>query len=341
MLFGTLKPIAPWLRSFMEGEGVSSMSCNARRRRAYPLAVLRLASYLRRKRVDILHTHLFEPSVVGLLAGALARTPTRVVTRHYSNYHTRIGKKWHVRADQLCNRISDAVIAVSQHTADHIVHEEGAPREKVKVVLNGIDFARLQLSAPDSVTRLRQEWSVEDGHVLVVPARLHPEKGHTYFFHALPLIRKRLTRPLIALIAGAGPFEVPYREEVRSLACDDIVKFLGFRRDLPDLLAAADLVVLPSVAEAFGLVLAEALYLGTPVVATKVGGVPEIVEDGVDGLLVPPGNSEALAEAIVDLLNNASNRSWLAGAGRERIRERFSFEHMARAYEETYEELLS
>lgn len=339
MLFGTLKPMAPWLREVMEREGVGCMSCEARTRAQYPQGLARLIRYLRRERVDILHTHLFEPSAVGLVAAVLARTPHRVMTRHYSNYHTRIGKNWHVRMDQLCNRMSHAVIAVSQHTADHIVHEEGAPLEKVHVVVNGIDFSRIKVSNRDAPARLRQEWSVEHGSLLLVPARLHAEKGHTYFFQALPLIRKRLAHPVVALVAGAGPFEAAYREEVRSLGCEDIVRFLGFRGDLPDLIAAADLVVLPSVAEAFGIVLAEALYLGTPVVATRVGGIPEIVEDGVDGVLVPAADTHALGEAIVSLLANCQRRRTMGGVGRSKIVERFRFESMVRSYETLYEDI--
>jgi len=339
MLFGTLKPMAPWLREFMERAGVACMSCEARTRAEYPLGLFRLVRYLRGERIDLLHTHLFEPSAVGLLAGLLAGTRGRVMTRHYSNYHTRIGKKWHVRVDQLCSRLSHAVIAVSQHTADHIVHEEGAPREKVHVVVNGIDFSRVKTSGSDVPALLRREWCPEGGRLLVVPGRLHPEKGHTYFFQALPLIRQRLACPIVALMAGVGPFESAYREEVRSLGCEDIVRFLGFRRDLPDVIAAADLVVLPSVAEAFGLVVAEALYLGTPVVATNVGGIPEIVEDGVDGVLVPPADSTALVDAIVSLLGDSARRRRFASAGRERVRERFGFEKMMRAYEQQYEHL--
>jgi glycosyltransferase involved in cell wall biosynthesis len=104
-------------------------------------------------------------------------------------------------------------------------------------------------------------------------------------------------------------------------------------------MCAADLVVVPSVAEAFGLVLAEALYLGRAVVATRVGGSPEIVDDGVDGILVPPGDSAALAEAIGRLLDHPGERERLAGAGRQKVQERFSFETMTRAYEALYEEL--
>lgn len=340
LLFGTLKPIAPWLREFLERQGVACISCGARTRAEYPLSLVRLTRYLQQAQVDVLHTHLFEPSVVGLVAGVLARTPVRVVTRHYSNYHTRIGKKWHVRADRLCNRMSHAIVAVSKHTLEHLVNEEGTAPEKVHVILNGIDFSRARSSGVDVVAKLRKELAVENGYMLLMPARLHPEKGHTYLFQALPGIRKRVARDVVVLVAGAGPFEEAYRQQVRALGCDDIVRFLGFRRDVWDLMAAADLVVLPSVAEAFGLVLAEALYLGTPVVASRVGGIPEIVDDGIDGVLVPPADSGALADAIVRLLNDGQERQRLAGAGREKVRGRFSFEQMARGYEQLYERLL-
>jgi glycosyltransferase involved in cell wall biosynthesis len=104
-------------------------------------------------------------------------------------------------------------------------------------------------------------------------------------------------------------------------------------------MAAADLVILPSVAEAFGLAITEALYIGTPVVATRVGGIPEIVDDGVDGVLVPPGDSVALADAIADLLNDPARLKGMVGAGREKVLNRFRFENMVRAYEELYLEI--
>jgi glycosyltransferase involved in cell wall biosynthesis len=300
---------------------------------------VRLAGFLRRERVDILHTHLFEPSVMGLPAGVLARTPGRVMTRHYSDYHTRIDKHWHVRLDQMCTRLSHRVVAVSEHTREHMVRVEGAPAEKIRVIKNGIDFDRVKPSGPEAVGRVRGDLATGDAHLLLVPARLHPEKGHSHLFRALPALRSKLQRRLVVLLAGAGPFEAAYRDEVRQLGCEEMVRFLGFRRDITDLMCAADLVVVPSVAEAFGLVLAEALYLGRTVVATRVGGIPEIVDDGLDGILVPPGDSAALADAIARLLEHPEERNRLAGAGRRKVEQRFSFEAMTRAYEALYEEL--
>jgi len=341
MFFGTLNPMAPWLRDYMQAQGVECFSCDCGGRTEFPSGIFALARFLRRNRIDILHTHLFEPSIVGLLAGVVARTPTRIETRHYSDYHSRINKKWHVRLDQLCTRLSHCVIAVSNHTSAHMIEVEKAPPRKIHTVLNGIDFDRVKLSGPDAPARIRREFAAEDSHLLLIVARLHPEKGHSYLFKALPEIRRRTQRPVRLLVAGVGAFDAAYREQVRAVGCDDIVSFVGFRKDSPDLMAASDLLILPSVAEAFGLVLAEALYLGTPVVATNVGGIPEIVSDGLDGILIPPADSGALADAIVELLGNGERRQRMAGAGRQKILTKFGFEEMVRSYEMLYARLTS
>jgi glycosyltransferase involved in cell wall biosynthesis len=264
----------------------------------------------------------------------------RVMTRHYSDYHTRIDKKWHIRLDRMCTRLCDDVIAVSAHTARHLIEVEGAPVDKVHTVVNGFDTSRVEIPDRAQSERLRRELGAADAHMLVVVGRLHPEKGYEHLFQALPRVREQLDHPLVLLVAGAGPFEDEFRRQVAALGCDREVRFLGFRTDASSLMAAADLVVLPSVAEAFGIVLAEALYIGTPVVATKVGGIPEIVDDGVDGVLVPPANSEALAEAIAGLLNDPERRAEMTGAGREKVERRFSFESMVKEYEEIYEAAL-
>lgn len=340
MIFATLKPMAPWLRAYMEEQGIECFSCRCAKRSQYGLGILRLMKFLRRRRVSILHTHLFEPSVVALIAGALVRTPVRIITRHYSDYHTRVGKKWHTRLDQLCTALSHRAIAVSQHTADVMLQEEGAPPDKVTVVLNGVDFDRLKLSSPDAPQKIRDEFAPQGEILLLQVARLHPEKGHEFLFRALPQIRAQVPRPVRLLLAGRGPFEEQYRAQVRELGVDDMVVFLGFRRDAPDLMAAADVITLASVAEAFGLVITEAMYLDKPVVATRVGGVPEIIEDGVDGLLVPPASAEALAGAIIRVLCDEALCRRLSGAGKDKVSQQFSFERMVRQYEEVYRELL-
>jgi glycosyltransferase involved in cell wall biosynthesis len=336
MFFGTLGTMDASLRAQMADLDVRCLSLDCRSRTDYPLAVVRLAAFLRRERVDVVHTHLFDPSIVGLVAAVLARTPLRVMTRHYSDYHTRIDRPWHVRLDRMCTRLAHTVIAVSRHTAEHLIEREGAPAGKIHVILNGIDFARVRPTDADARTRLRRELGCGDARVLLMMARLHPEKGQSHLFRALPALKEKGTRPFVVWVAGAGTFEAQYRAEVEALGCTDVVRFLGFRRDAADLIEAADLVVLPSVAEAFGLVLAEALYLGKAVVATRVGGIPEIVADGIDGVLVPPADPEGLAHAIARLLDDPAALRRLSGAGAERVKREFSFETMMRRYEEIY-----
>lgn len=339
MSFGTLNPIWPDLREYMQSQGVECFSCDAAGRSGFPLALAKLANFLRRERIDIIHTHLFEPSVIGLLAATIAATKYRVMTRHYSDYHTRINRTWHVRADQLCTRLSHRVIAVSQHTAEHMIDVENASAEKVITILNGIDFERVKLSGPDAAVKVRREFEADDAYILLICARLHPEKGYEYLFDSFLRIKAQTARRVILLVAGRGPFEAEYRSRVKELGCEGEVKFLGFRKDVPDLMAAADLVVLPSVAEAFGLVLTEALYLGTPVVATRVGGIPEIIDDGVDGVLVPPADSEQLADAISALLRDSDRRRQMSGRGKAKVVGLFQFEAMVRAYEAVYDQL--
>lgn len=340
MLFATLKPMAPWLESFMRERGVETFSCYATRRFGYPLAILRLVRHLRARRIEIFHAHLFDPSVVGLTAARLAFVPMRILTRHYSNYHTRINRPVHVKLDQWCTALSHHVIAVSNETAEHLVRVEGAPKRKVSAIHNGLDFERVKVSGPDARARVRGELGLGDVFTLLIAGRLHPEKGYEHLFRAVAAVKDRAERRFVLLVAGRGPFLQKYQDLVQALGVADHVRFLGFRADLPDLMVASDLFVLSSVAESFGLVLAEALYLGLPVLATRVGGIPEIVDHGVDGLLVPPGDAQALATAMEAFLKGGV---WLPGQGAaaaKKIRARFSFEEMLRKYETVYEHLL-
>ncbi len=339
MLFATLNPIAPWLKEYFESQGVECFSCECKSRKDFPAGMLRLAKFLKSKKVDIFHAHLYEPSIVGLWAAMLARVPYRVMTRHHSDYLTRMNKNLHVKLDKMCTRLSHRVIAVSEHTKEHLIETEGAPKEKIVVVLNGIDFDRAKISSPDAVQKIREEFDALNSHLLLIAARFHPEKGYFHLFDALPILKEKVKKSFKLLIGGRGQFEKEFRDYVTKINCDDVVRFMGFRKDIADLMSAADLFVLPSLAESFGLVLTESIYLGTPVVASRVGGIPEIVEDGVDGILVPPANHEALADAIADLLNNEEKRKALSGNGRDKIAEKFQFKDMVRNYEDVYKEL--
>jgi glycosyltransferase involved in cell wall biosynthesis len=233
------------------------------------------------------------------------------------------------------------VIAVSQHTASHIVRVEGAPPGKVVAVPNGVDFSRFRPSSTETCLRLRKEFGAESADLIIVPARLHPEKGHAVLFDALPLLRSALRRSFVVVLAGTGPFEEAYRSQVVASGCSDVVRFAGFRSDLPDLIQTADVVVLPSVAEAFGFVLVEALFLGAAIVATTAGGIPEIIDHGVDGVLVAPGESQELGRAIAQVLTDEGLRARLSQPGRAKALKYFGADRMVRRYEQVYADILA
>lgn len=341
MTFATLKPMEPTLAAFMRAQGVDTFSCGARGRLSHGRALLSLVRRLRSQRCSVFHAHLFDPSVVGLTAARLASVPARILTRHYSNYHTRINRPLHVKLDQWCTACAHRVIAVSQETADHLVLVEGAPESKVTPIHNGIDFERVRATGTDSRERIRRELDLGETFTFLIAGRLHPEKGYEFLFEAVKRVRDIVDRPFVLLVAGRGHLLDHYRRLAASLGIADIVRFLGFRKDLPDLMTACDVFVLPSVAESFGLVLAEALYLGAPVLASRVGGIPEIVDDGVDGRLVEPGNDRALAEGLEAFLRGSVSLTGRGEAAKLKVRARFDFELMLRKYEAVYETVLA
>jgi glycosyltransferase involved in cell wall biosynthesis len=166
-------------------------------------------------------------------------------------------------------------------------------------------------------------------------ARLHEEKGHRFLFAAVPEILARVPG-VTFLLVGEGPHQAELEAEVQARGLGPVVRFLGRRNDIPELIKLATVVVLPSLAESFGFVLAEAMSLGTPVVATRIGGIPEVVSDGETGLLVPPRDATLLADAICRVLDNQTWAKALGRAGKARAA-LFSVERMVRGYERVYE----
>jgi glycosyltransferase involved in cell wall biosynthesis len=194
---------------------------------------------------------------------------------------------------------------------------------------------------PEEVEQLRSELGLADCPVIAVVARLHPEKGHTHLFRAMPALLAGTDGRLRLLVAGEGSFRAEYEREIEALGVGHAVRFLGFRRDVVRLFCLADVVVLPSVAEAFGLVLVEAMALRRPIVATNTGGIPELIQHGESGWLVEPGSAPALAEGILKLLSDHTLSQRLGECGRTRALERFRFESTMRGYEEYYRQLVA
>jgi glycosyltransferase involved in cell wall biosynthesis len=333
VMIGSIAPDGA-LQEAMRGLGTLTFSLGASARRRYPLALVRLTRMLRHHQVACLHAHCFDPTLIGLIAARLARVPF-VFTRHHSDHNIRLGKRWHTAIDGWCARRADAVIAVSEATRQVMMGVERVPDSQITVVYNGMEA--LPEPSPADLSRVRQELGLDGRPICLMVARLHEEKGHRFLLEALPAILDRVG-PITVLCAGQGPYQTVLEAETRARGLQDVVRFLGWREDVPTLLSLATLVVLPSLAESFGFALLEAMSLGKPIAATRIGGIPEVVAHGETGLLIPPADPGALADAISTVLQDPELARTMGEAGRRRSH-RSTFEKMMRGYEAVYDRL--
>lgn len=295
-----------------------------------PLAGARLRRLLRTNRCDIVHFHT---SRAHSLALWLPRQgPKRVVTRRM-DYRLRGG--WPVR--WLYNSAVDRVIAISQGVKRALV-ESGVSESRICVIPSGVDSKRFTGPASDRAFARRKLGLAEGELLLLVPAVLELRKGHRFLLRALCRMRDRL-QAVRVICCGSGSLRSELEAMTERLGLGDRVRFIGFASDVTELLAACDAVVLPSLHEGMGVVLLEAMACGRAVVASAVGGVPEVLGEGAAGILVPPADEEALAGALLRLIADGSLRERLGKAGRERAHAHFSLDAMALATEACYGEL--
>ncbi len=295
---------------------------------------VRLAGYLRRHHIEILHSHLFYSSFFASPIGRLCRVPVILETPHVRE-HWRAGWKANHAIDRLAGRFVDYYIAVSQANGRYLVEEKKLPARKVKVIQNGCPLDRFdpQRRAPAGM-REGLNLGAEDP-VLLVLGRLEPQKGHRVLLQAMPEIRRQVPGTKLMCV-GDGALREELLAQTATLGLQEAVRFVGFQSNVPDWLALADLVVLPSFYEGLPLVAIESLAAGRAMVATAVDGTPEVVVDGKTGLTVPPGNPERLAQAIVRLLLDRDVRCRMEKAGAAWVRERFTQQRQLRATQELY-----
>jgi glycosyltransferase involved in cell wall biosynthesis len=263
-------------------------------------AVTALRKLLLHQRIDILHVHHYVPSLIGLVA--TIKLPTAlVIGRHYSDaiYTLSRGlrRRIYLRLESLCNDAAASIVAPSA-AVEAVLLAQGVRGAKIARIPYGFAFERLSPRTPSADTIAL--WGPEPGLRLGTFARLHPEKGHRYLAEALRRLKEAGIRATW-LLAGDGPARETLSGLVRELGIHDRVRMLGWRTDPLDLMAASDIVVQPTLHEAFSQVMVEAMALGRPLVICDVSGVREVVQDGATGLVVPPRHSDALAAAILRL----------------------------------------
>lgn len=323
--------------------GWESIALGISSRREYPGAIVKLARMLRRMRVDVVHTHLTDPTLIGLTAARLAGVRGRVVTRHHSDERVIYKSRAGVLLDRFIGRVlARHTVAISGAVERALTEIDKLPASRIRKVANGYEWHRVQ-SSPEAAQAVRRELGVPDGDlVLGLVGRIawaEPEKG---WMKGQERLIKAFAAANIAasshlVFVGAGDSS-ELEQLARRLGVAERCHFLGFRKDCFDVMAACDVIVHPSVSEAQSQVIIEAMALGRPVIASDVGAAPDSVLPGKTGWLVPARDDVGLSAALRDAASNRARLSAYGLAGQKLVHELYPIENMARGYQAIYAE---
>lgn len=292
-------------------------------------SVLKLALHMRRRKCRLIHTHDAHSTALGAAAARLAGVPLRIVSRRVDfPLKPNAFSRWKY------TRGVDALLAISEGVKKVLV-EGGIDPKVIRIVPSGIDFS-VYAEAQKS-DYLRQELSFAPDDFLVgIVAHLADHKGHRYLIRATKIL-KDIAPKVKVIIVGEGPLRMELDRLAKDVQVEDIVFFLGFRKDVPQILSSLDLFVLSSYLEGMGSSLLDAMACRLPVVATRVGGIPEVVIQGETGFLVPPRRAESLAQAIFKLYTDRELAERLGQKGYQVVHRKYSAESMAQKIIRIYE----
>ncbi len=299
-----------------------------------PGAFLAIYRWLSKNPVDILHTYLFGFHGVAGFPARLLKIPILISSRREI---AEWRKARHALIENLGNCFVDRVVCCSQAVRQWTLDHEKISEQKVLTIYNGIDPKRFE--SGDGL-KIRREFNIPyEAPILGTVANFAQEKGYPYLLEMASQVLEAYPQAWF-LIVGSGPLEEEIKQKARKLSYSDRILFAGSRPDVPDLISAMNVFVLASVREGFPNVLLEAMGLGKPVVAARVGGIPELIDSGRNGILVPARDAQALAEAVIHCLKDPLSASRLGNEARRTVTENFSLDRMLNQYETFYRSLM-
>lgn len=301
----------------------------------YLAMVREVAEQLRRIGAEVLMTHGYKPDLVGLAAGRRAGVPVVAMVHGWTAATLKV--RAYDALDRLCLRGMDRVVCVSRGQAEK-VRRAGVPPGLIVVNHNAIDSGPFATPVPEYGESLRAMFADPPGRIVGAAGRLSPEKGFGVLVEAASQVIR--ADPSVGFVHfGDGPLRDAIAHRISALGLDGRFVMAGFHKDIDLFTPHWDLAVLPSFTEGLPCIALEAFAAGVPVVATSVGGIPEVVEDGVNGFLVPPGDPSALARRILDALNSEGRRTTMGRSGQERVRSQFTFEQKGLGLQKIFSEL--
>jgi glycosyltransferase involved in cell wall biosynthesis len=318
----------------LEAAGIPVFSLNIRRKLPDPRPVLRLARIIRKWQPDVVHSHMVHANLLARIVRFLAPIPVLICSARSIDEGGRFREVLYRLTDPLC----DLTTQVSQAGLERYVRMGAVPRHKIRYIPNGVDTERFKPNLEDRL-KFRKELGVE-GFVWLAVGRFDPPKDYPSMLQAFARVVHKHSNTIL-LIAGDGPLRKTMENLARELGIEKRTKFLGIRRDIPQLMNAADAYVMSSSWEGMPNVLLEASATGLPIVATDVGGNREIVLDSVTGFLVPPRNPEALARAMLRIMDlSDEERKEMGKRARKHIEVKFNLDRVVDLWEILYYELL-
>ena len=311
--------------------------------------IVKLARLIRQLDVDLVHTSNVDGELHGGIAGRMAGVPVVGTLTNIANEPVRLVDnpflnarklRWAQRLRRLVlHRTHERYVAISNYVAQSTIRAVGLPPAAIEVIYRGLPESGLE-AEPHDVEAVRREFDMDRHYpVLLTVGRLVPQKGQRYLIAAMPEILRAHPRAQL-LIVGMGLLEQKLREQVEALGLRSSARFLGRREDVPALMGAADMFVFPSLFEGLGVSLLEACASGLPCVASNVGPLPEVVEDGATGVLVPSQDPKSLAEAVSRLASDPDLMRRYGDAARTRVRQTFRIETSIAQLEALYEDVL-
>lgn len=299
--------------------------------------IFQLKKLIDRIKPDIIHTHLHKAS----FAGALVSTGgiPLLHTRHYSDFMVRYGNFLNRRIDYFVSHRSKGIAAVSEAVKEHLVKIERNMAEKVTVVPNGIDYKYLSSLNVNKGKELLRSLGVTSNLVIGNVASLHKRKGHSLLIEAFRVVHEKFPEAVLVII-GEGDERNSLQEKINAYSLGKSIILLGYREDAQILMSGFDIYAQPSIEEAFGIAVVEAMAMKKPVVVSAIGGLMDIIQDNVNGLTVESENPKALAERIIGLINNLDMRNLLAEQASLFVKNHFTIERTIEKYQEWYKTFL-
>jgi len=321
----------------MEKRGFEVVDFHIERHYRFSPAIIRqLYTLMKERNIHVVRAHKYSASLYGRIAARLARVPV-VITSVHGNYRKDLRFERKI-ANKMLSRVTDRIVAVSESIRTDIIKYDNIDPEKVLVIRNGVDTALF--SPPVNAGGVREELALKDNETVIgFVGRLVPAKGLQHLIGAFESVRAEIGQVKL-LIVGGGQLMEPLTMMARDKGLSNDIIFLGERTDIPQLLGAMDIFVMPSIAEGLPNALLEAMAAARPVIVTCAGGMGEIIQDGVNGLVVPVGDEASLSGGLRKLVKDRSFAQALGAAARQCIENRHSIRATARSWEDLYFALL-